>query len=34
MFRLTYEITYIPELNLWRHVLLRREELYSVPSDA
>ena len=33
MFRLTYEITYVPELNLWRHVLLRTEELYTVSSD-
>jgi len=29
MFRLTYEVSYIPELNVWRHVLVRKEELYA-----
>ena len=30
VFRLTYEVTYIPELNVWRHFLIKEEELSHV----
>jgi len=25
VFRLTYEVTYIPELNVWRHFLIKKK---------
>jgi len=31
IFRLTFEVNYIPELNVWRHFLAKREELQTVP---
>ena len=33
VFRLTYEVTYIPELNVWRHFLIKEEELSRVVLD-
>ena len=33
VFRLTYEVTYIPELNVWRHFLIKEEELSRVLLD-
>jgi hypothetical protein len=33
LFRLTYESTFIQELNLWRHFLVAKEEVGSVSAD-
>ena len=33
VFRLTFEVTYIPELNVWRHFLIKEEELSRVLFD-
>jgi len=33
VFRLTYDVTYIPELNVWRHFLIKKEELGCVLLD-
>lgn len=33
VFRLTYEITHIPELDLWRHALVHQEKLRRVAAD-
>jgi len=33
VFRLTYEVTYIPESNVWRHFLIKEEELSRVLFD-
>jgi hypothetical protein len=34
IFCLTYEVTYIPELNTWRHVLVHEQELRAKPLNA
>ena len=33
LFRLTYESSYVPELNLWRHFLVAKKELISEATD-
>ena len=34
MFSLTFEATYVPELDLWRNVFLDKRELWEVPTDS
>jgi hypothetical protein len=34
MYRLTYESDYVPELHVWRHVLVHEEKLYPLAPDA
>ena len=34
MYRLTYEVTYVPELHLWRHLLVHEEKLYHLATNA
>jgi hypothetical protein len=33
MYRLTYESDYVPELHVWRHVLVHEEKLYPLAPD-
>jgi hypothetical protein len=34
VFLLTYEVSYIPELNIWRKFLIKKEEIAAQPSFA
>jgi hypothetical protein len=31
MFLLTYEVSYIPEINVWRNFLIKKEEIPNSP---